>query len=198
MSGTNVKELVQYASANPGKLNFASAGVGSSSHLASELFKYDAKIDIVHVPYRGTGPALQDLLGGNVSMAFDSIAVYRPHIKSGKLRALAVSSRERSPLLPNVPPIADDLPGFEASPVNYISVRSGTPKEVVDRLNREINAVLATPEVRDYLVGNGVIPKGGRRRGGFPREDRIGQVEAGDRGLGRKARIATQPAPAQP
>ena len=158
---TNVKELIQYARAHPGKLNFASAGVGSSSHLAGELFKHDAKIDIVHVPYRGTAPALQDLLGGNVAMAFDSIAVYRQLIEAGKLRALAVSSRERSPLLPKVPPIADDLPGFDASPVNYISVRSGTPKEVVDRLNREINAVLATPEVKDYLVGNGVIPKGG-------------------------------------
>jgi len=158
---TNVKELIQYASAHPGKLNFASAGVGSSSHLAGELFKHDAKIDIVHVPYRGTAPALQDLLGGNVAMAFDSIAVYRQLIEAGKLRALAVSSRERSPLLPKVPPIADDLPGFDASPVNYVSVRSGTPKGIVDRLNREINAVLATSEVKDYLVGNGVIPKGG-------------------------------------
>jgi len=158
---TNVKELIQYARAHPGKLNFASAGVGSSSHLAGELFKHDAKIDIVHVPYRGTAPALQDLLGGNVAMAFDSIAVYRQFIEAGKLRALAVSSREPSPLLPKVPPIADDLPGFDASPVNYISVRSGTPKEIVDRLNREINAVLATSEVKDYLLNNGVIPAGG-------------------------------------
>jgi len=158
---TNVKELIQYARANPGKLNFASAGVGSSSHLAGELFKHDAKIDIVHVPYRGTAPALQDLLGGNVAMAFDSIAVYRQFIEAGKLRALAVSSREPSPLLPKVPPIADNLPGFDASPVNYISVRSGTPKEIVDRLNREINAVLATSEVKDYLLNNGVIPAGG-------------------------------------
>ena len=158
---TNVKELIQYARAHPGKLNFASAGVGSSSHLAGELFKHDAKIDIVHVPYRGTAPALQDLLGGNVAMAFDSIAVYRQFIEAGKLRVLAVSSREPSPLLPKVPPIADNLPGFDASPVNYISVRSGTPKEIVDRLNREINAVLATSEVKDYLLNNGVIPAGG-------------------------------------
>ena len=158
---TNVKELIQYARAHPGKLNFASAGVGSSSHLAGELFKHDAKIDFVHVPYRGTAPALQDLLGGNVAMAFDSIAVYRQFIEAGKLRALAVSSREPSPLLPKVPPIADNLPGFDASPVNYISVRSGTPKEIVDRLNREINAVLATSEVKDYLLNNGVIPAGG-------------------------------------
>jgi len=158
---TNVKELIQYARAHPGKLNFASAGVGSSSHLAGELFKHDAKIDIVHVPYRGTAPALQDLLGGRGAMAKESIAVYRQFIEAGKLRALAVSSREPSPLLPKVPPIADNLPGFDASPVNYISVRSGTPKEIVDRLNREINAVLATSEVKDYLLNNGVIPAGG-------------------------------------
>ncbi len=157
----SVKELIQYARANPGKLNFASAGIGSSSHLAGELFKHGAKIDIVHVPYRGTGPALQDLLGGNVSMAIDSIVVYRPHIESGMLRPLAVSSRERSPVLPDVPPIADDLAGFEGSPVNYISVRSGTPKEIVAHLNREINAVLNTPEVKTFLLSNGVVPKGG-------------------------------------
>jgi len=157
----NVKELIQYARANPGKLNFASAGIGSSSHLAGELFKHGAKIDIVHVPYRGTGQALQDLMGGNVSMAIDSIAVYRPHIESGTLRALAVSTSDRSPILPDVPPIADDLPGFEGSPVNYISVRSGTPKEIVARLNQEINAVLKAPEVKNYLLTNGVVPKGG-------------------------------------
>jgi tripartite-type tricarboxylate transporter receptor subunit TctC len=155
-----VKELIDYARAHPGKLNFASAGIGSSSHLAGELFKHDARIDIVHVPYKGTAPALQDLLAGNVSMAIDSIAVYRPYIESRKLRALAVSSRERSPILPDVPPIADTLPGFDAAVVNYISVRSGTPKEIVARLNREINALLLTPEVKDYLQSHGVVPRG--------------------------------------
>jgi tripartite-type tricarboxylate transporter receptor subunit TctC len=155
-----VKELIDYARAHPGKLNFASAGIGSSSHLAGELFKHDARIDIVHVPYKGTAPALQDLLAGSVSMAIDSIAVYRPYIESRKLRALAVSSRERSPILPDVPPIADTLPGFDAAVVNYISVRSGTPKEIVARLNREINALLLTPEVKDYLQSHGVVPRG--------------------------------------
>lgn len=158
---TNLKELIAYARANPGKLNFASAGIGSSSHLAGELLKYSAKIDIVHVPYRGTGAALQDLLGGNVSMAIDSIAVYRSHIEAGTLRAIAVSTKERSPVLSGVPPIADDLPGFEGSPINYISVRGGTPKALVARLNREINAVLDTPEVRANLLASGVVPKGG-------------------------------------
>jgi tripartite-type tricarboxylate transporter receptor subunit TctC len=160
-----VKELIDYARAHPGKLNFASAGIGSSSHLAGELFKHDARIDIVHVPYKGTAPALQDLLAGNVSMAIDSIAVYRPYIESRKLRALAVSSRERSPILPDVPPIADTLPGFDAAVVNYISVRSGTPREIVARLNREINALLLTPEVKDYLQSHGVVPRGSTSEG---------------------------------
>ena len=157
----NLKEFIAYARAHPGQLNFASSGVGSTSHLAGEMLKYSAKVDIVHVPYRGTGPALQDLLGGNVSMAIDSIAVYRTHIESGTLRPIAVSTLERSPVLPNVPPIADDLPGFEGSPINYISVRGGTPKEIVTRLNKEINAVLDTPEVRKILLESGVVPKGG-------------------------------------
>jgi tripartite-type tricarboxylate transporter receptor subunit TctC len=157
----SVKELIRYARAHPGKLNFASAGIGSSSHLAGELFKHRAQIDIVHVPYRGTAPALQDLLGGSISMAIDSIAVYRPLIESGTLRALGVASRERSPVLPDVPPIADDLPGFDGSPVNYISVRSGTPKEIVALLNRELNAVIESREVKASLLSMGVAPKGG-------------------------------------
>ena len=157
----SVKELIDYARANPGKLNFASAGIGSSSHLAGELFKHRARIDMVHVPYRGTGPALQDLLAGNVSLAIDSLAVYRPHIEAGSLRALAVSTLDRSPLLPDVPPIADELPGFEGSPVNYITVRSGTPPAIVARLNREINAVLDSREVKAYMLGSGIFPRGG-------------------------------------
>jgi tripartite-type tricarboxylate transporter receptor subunit TctC len=157
----SVKELIDYARANPGKLNFASAGIGSSSHLAGELFKHRAKIDMVHVPYRGTGPALQDLLAGNVSVAIDSLAVYRPHIESGSLRALAVSTLDRSPLLPDVPPIAETLPGFEGSPVNYITVRSGTPPAIVARLNREINAVLDSREVKAFMFSSGIVPRGG-------------------------------------
>jgi tripartite-type tricarboxylate transporter receptor subunit TctC len=156
----SVAELIQYAKDHPGKVNFASAGIGASSHLAGELFKQSAKIDIVHVPYRGTGLALQDLLAGQVQMAIDSIIVYKPHIDSGALRPLGVSSLERSPLLPNVPPIADELPGFDAPPINYITVRSGTPKAIVDKLNAEINATLQTPEVREKLLANGVTPKG--------------------------------------
>jgi len=157
----NLKEFNAYARAHPGKLNFASAGVGSTSHLAGELLKYSAKIDIVHVPLRGSGAALQDLFGGNVSMALDSTAVYRAHIEAGSVSAIAVSTRERSPVLPNVPPMADDLPGFEGSLINYIRVRGGTSKEIVAHLNKEINAVLAMPEVRKSLLDNGVVPQGG-------------------------------------
>lgn len=157
---TNLKELMQYARANPGKLTFASAGIGSSSHLAGELLKYTAKVDMVHVPYRGTGPALQDLLGGQVAMAIDSVVVYQPHIENGSVRAIAVSTAERVPSLPNVPSMADDYPGFEGSPINYITVRAGTPPEIIQRLSAEINAVLASPETRKALLANGVLPKG--------------------------------------
>lgn len=154
-----VKELIAYARANPGKLNFASAGLGATSHLAGELLKQSAKIDIVHIPYKGTGAALTDLLSGQVQMSIDSIAVYRPHIESGSLRAIGVSSFDRSRLLPNVPPIADDIKGFEGSPVNYIAVRSGTPSEVINRLNAEINAVINSAEIRELFDTYGVLAK---------------------------------------
>jgi tripartite-type tricarboxylate transporter receptor subunit TctC len=156
----SVKELIQYAKAHPAKINFASAGIGASSHLAGELFKQAAGVYMVHIPYRGTGPAMADLLGGQVQMAIDSIVVYKPHIASGAVRAIGVSTLQRSPLLPGVPPIADDLKGFEGSPVNYISAPANTPQPVIDRLNREINAVLQTPEVKEQLASNGVIPQG--------------------------------------
>lgn len=156
----SLRELIQYAKANPGKINFASAGIGASSHLAGELFKQRAGVFMTHIPYRGTGPATADLLSGQVQMAIDSIAVYKPHIESGALRPLGVSSLERSALLPDVPPIADVLKGFEGSPVNYLSVRAGTPQPIIDRLNRELNAVLDSAELKDQLAKSGVIPKG--------------------------------------
>lgn len=155
-----LKEFIAYAKAHPGKVNFASAGQGASSHLAGELFKQSAGVFIVHIPYRGTGPALTDLLSGQVQMAIDSIAVYKPHIDSGALRALGVATASRSPLLPGVPPIADELKGFEAAPVNYISVPAKTPQAVIDRLNREINAVLQSAELKEQLAASGVIPQG--------------------------------------
>jgi tripartite-type tricarboxylate transporter receptor subunit TctC len=156
----NLKEFIAYAKAHPGKVNFASAGQGASSHLAGELFKQSAGVFIVHIPYRGTGPALTDLLSGQVQMAIDSIAVYKPHIDSGALRALGVATAKRSPLLPNVPAISEELKGFEAAPVNYISVPARTPQAVIDRLNREINAVLQSPELKEQLAAGGVLPQG--------------------------------------
>ena len=156
----SVKDLIALAKAQPGKFNFASAGIGASSHLAGELFKTMAGVDIVHVPYKGTGPALQDLLAGNVQMAIDSLSVYLPHIKSGALRVLAVSTAARSPLLPEVPPIGDTLRGFDASPMNYIAARAGTPLTIIARLNKEINAVLKLPDVRERLLSLGINPAG--------------------------------------
>jgi tripartite-type tricarboxylate transporter receptor subunit TctC len=154
----SVAELIAYAKANPGKLNFSSAGVGASSHLSGELFKMMAGIDIVHVAYRGSGPSLQDLLAGNVQMAIDTVAVLLPHIQSGSLRALGVASVERNPTLPDLPPIADTLPGFDGSSINYINGPAGMPSAIVERLNREINAVLSDPDVRKRMEVAGFTP----------------------------------------
>jgi tripartite-type tricarboxylate transporter receptor subunit TctC len=154
----SVSELIAYAKANPGNLNFSSAGVGASSHLSGELFKMMAGIDIVHVPYRGSGPSLQDLLAGNVQMAIDTVAVLLPHIQSGALRGLAVATPQRNPSLPDLPPIADTLPGFDGSSINYINGPAGLPQPIVERLNREINAVLSDPEVRKRMEVAGFTP----------------------------------------
>jgi tripartite-type tricarboxylate transporter receptor subunit TctC len=154
----NVRELIAYAKANPGKLNFSSSGMGTSSHLGGEFFKSLAGIDIQHIAYKGTGPSLQDLQSGTVQMAVDSVATLLPFIKSGKLVALGISNTQRNPLLPDVPPIADELPGYLASTVNYFTARSGTPKPIVDKLNRDISAVLRQPEVRERLLGMAVTP----------------------------------------
>jgi tripartite-type tricarboxylate transporter receptor subunit TctC len=153
-----VRELIDHAKANPGKLNFASSGIGTSSHLAGELFKSMANIDITHVPYRGNALALQDLLAGNVEIAIDAISALLPHAKSGALRALGVAAPERSAILPDVPTIAETLPGYDASSINYISVRAGTPAPIIERLNVEINAIMTDPAVRDRIVELGLIP----------------------------------------
>ena len=156
-----VKELIELAKAQPGKINFASSGIGASSHLSGELLKATAGIQIVHVPYKGSGPSVQDVLGGNIQMAIDSINVYLPHVKSGRVRALAVSTLQRSPLLPDLPTIAETLPGFDAYAMNYVTARAGTPRPIIERLNRDINAVLQAPDIRERLVGMGAIVTGG-------------------------------------
>jgi len=154
----SVSELVAYAKANPGKLNFSSSGVGASSHLLGELFKLMAGIDIVHVPYRGSAPALQDLLAGNIQMSIDTVAVLLPHIQAGTLRALGVATIARNPSLPELAPIADTLPGFDGASINYINGPPGMAQPVVERLNREINAVLSDPEVAKRMEVAGFTP----------------------------------------
>jgi tripartite-type tricarboxylate transporter receptor subunit TctC len=154
----NVRELIDYAKANPGKLNFSSSGIGASSHLAGELFKQMAEVDIIHVPYRGTGPSTTDLLAGNVHMAIDSASTLLPHIKSGGLRALGFATLERQPAMPELPTIADTLPGFDGSSINYISVSAGTPPAIVERLNREIEVVLSDRDIARRMTELAIAP----------------------------------------
>ena len=154
----NVRELIDYAKANPGKLNFSSSGIGASSHLAGELFKQMAEVDIIHVPYRGTGPSTTDLLAGNVHMAIDSASTLLPHIKSGGLRALGFATLERQPAMPELPTIADTLPGFDGSSINYISVPAGTPPAIVERLNREIEVVLSDRDIARRMTELAIAP----------------------------------------
>src|SRR5262245_33289347 len=147
----SVPEFIAYAKANPGRLNYASAGTGTLLHVAGELFKMMAGIDIVHVPYRGTTAALTDLLGGQVQMMCDNISTSIDHIRSGRLRALAVTTATRSEILPDLPTVSEFLPGFEQSAVFGVGAPRGTPKDIIDTLNREINAGLAEPTMRPKL-----------------------------------------------
>jgi tripartite-type tricarboxylate transporter receptor subunit TctC len=155
-----VSELIAYAKAHPGKMNFASSGKGSTSHMAGELFKIMAGVDIVHVPYRGSAPALTDLLGGQVQIVFDNITTSIPHIQSGGLRALAVTSAVRSPALPDIPPLEDFVPGFEVGAWAGVGAPKGTPAEIVERLNRAINAAIADGLIKARLaeLGATVLP----------------------------------------
>jgi tripartite-type tricarboxylate transporter receptor subunit TctC len=150
-----VPEFIAYAKANPGKINIASAGNGTAPHVAGELFKMMAGIDLVHVPYRGGGPALVALLGGQVEANFAGAPESVEHIRAGKLRALAVTTSTRSQALPNLPTMADFVPGYEASAFYGVGVPKGTPAEIVNKLNREINAGLADPKVQALLADQG-------------------------------------------
>ncbi len=156
---SNIRELIDYARQNPGRVNFGSAGIGASSHLAGELFKTAANIQISHVPYKGTGQVISDLVGGNIQMSIDSLSVYMPYIKSGQVRALGVAMPQRSSLLPDVPPIADQIKGFDATAVNYLTVPKGTPAAVIDRLNKAVVTVLSNPALRDRMISMGLEPK---------------------------------------
>jgi tripartite-type tricarboxylate transporter receptor subunit TctC len=150
-----VPEFVAYTKANPGKVNMASAGVGSSGHLAGELFKMMTGADMVHVPYRGGAPALADLLGGQVQVFFGVVASSMGHIQAGRLRALAVTTATRSPALPDVPALAESIPGYEASGWSGIAAPKATPKDIIDTLNQAINAALADAKTKAQLVALG-------------------------------------------
>jgi tripartite-type tricarboxylate transporter receptor subunit TctC len=150
-----VTEFIAYAKANPGKISMASAGIGSGPHMAGELFKMMAGVDMVHVPYRGAGPALTDLIGGQVQVYFDGILTSIEHIRIGELRALAVTTAARSQVLPDTPTLSDYLPGYEASFWGGFGAPKNTPVQVVERLNREINEALADPKVTSRLVDLG-------------------------------------------
>jgi tripartite-type tricarboxylate transporter receptor subunit TctC len=154
-----VKELIAYAKANPGKLAFASSGSGASSHLAGVLFNMRAGTDIQHIPYKGTGPALNDLLGGQVAMSFTDVLTALPHIKAGKLRVLGVTSASRSRALPEVPTLMEQgLKDFDASVFFGIVAPSGTPQDVVTKLNAAFAQVLQQPDVKQRLAQQGLEP----------------------------------------
>jgi tripartite-type tricarboxylate transporter receptor subunit TctC len=157
----NLQELLAYARANPGKLSFASSGAGGSPHLAGEMLKLRAGIDMVHVPYKGAGPALQDTLAGNVQVAFKTSLSAVPHIQSGKLRGIAVAANKRVAQLPDVPTMAEaGMPDFEVSSWNGLLAPAGTPKEIVDRLYAETAKALRSPDLIERFAAQGAEPVG--------------------------------------
>jgi tripartite-type tricarboxylate transporter receptor subunit TctC len=153
-----VPELIAYAKGNPGKFSMASYGTGTASHVAGELFKMMAGINMVHVPYRGAAPMLTDLLGGQVQAAFDNLPGSIEYIRAGTIRPLAVTTATRSDVLPDIPTVGEFVPGYEASAWNGIGAPRNTPAEVIDRLNKEINAALADPKMKARLADLGALP----------------------------------------
>jgi tripartite-type tricarboxylate transporter receptor subunit TctC len=153
---TTVKDLIALAQARPGQLTFASSGIGNATHLTGELFKYLAKVNMVHVPYKGGGPAMTDLMGGQVSFSFASMPSALPHVRSGRLRAIAVSAGKRSPAIPELPTVAESgLPGFASEDWQGILAPAKTPPEIVARLNGELQRVLGLPELKEKLIAAG-------------------------------------------
>jgi tripartite-type tricarboxylate transporter receptor subunit TctC len=158
----NVQELIAYGKANPGKLSFASSGPGGAPHMSGELFKSMAGIDMLHVPYKGSTAAHADLLSGRTSLMFDTVTAINPHVKSGAVRALAVTTAKRSAAAPDVPTMTEaELKGYETSTWGGILAPAGTPKDVVDKLNAEMNKALAAPDVRQRMLDAGIEPAGG-------------------------------------
>ncbi|MFC4343681.1 Bug family tripartite tricarboxylate transporter substrate binding protein [Cupriavidus numazuensis] len=155
----NIKELVAYVKANPDKLSYGSSGSGSSMHLSGELFNSMTGLHIQHIPYKGSAPAVNDLLGNQIGLMFDNMPSSYPHVKAGKLRAIAVTSAKRSPALPNVPTVAESgVPGYEATSWFALYATGGTPQAIVDRLNAEVVKILAMPEVKKQMADQGAEP----------------------------------------
>jgi tripartite-type tricarboxylate transporter receptor subunit TctC len=156
----SVADLVKLAKDKPGQLSFASVGPGTIHHLDAELFKSIFGLNVVHVPYKGTGPALQDLVGGFVQFMFAEVPATKPLIESGKLRALGVTTRERVEALPDVPPLAEvGIPNYNIASWHSVSTAAGVPKDIVDKLASEIRAVMSTPEVKQLFVAEGAVPQ---------------------------------------
>ena len=153
-----VKEWIEYAKKNPGKLNYASSGNGTIVQLTAELFKAQAGVFVTHIPYKGTGLAIPDLVAGQLDVLFDSLPTGMPHVRDGRLRALAVTTLKRTPLAPDLPPVADTLPGFESSTWFGLYGPKGLPAEVVNRVNTAANQALSDPEVRAMLTTLGIEP----------------------------------------
>jgi len=157
----NVREFIALAKARPGQINFASSGIGTASHLSAEYFRNEAKLDLVHVPYKGTGNAMADLLAGQVVLMFDQPVSSLPHVQAGKLKVLGITSLKRFQTLPDIPTVAEQgLSGFEAISWAGVCAPGGTPRPVVDRLYSEIGKVLKVPEIRDRLLRDGIEPVG--------------------------------------
>jgi tripartite-type tricarboxylate transporter receptor subunit TctC len=158
----SVKDVIDRAKAKPGEMTFASSGSGTSIHLSGELFNSMAGTKMQHIPYKGSGPMLIDLMSGTVNIAFDNLSASMPHIKAGKLKALATTGAARSPALPDLPTIGEaGLAGYDSTSWNAIYVPAGTPKEIIDRLNREARAILESPETRKFFADQGAEAGGG-------------------------------------
>jgi len=170
----SVKELIALAKAHPGQLSYSSSGVGGTPHLAGELFNSMAGVTMVHVPYKGSAPAMADLLGGHIQLTFDNMLTVLPQVKAGKLRGLAVTMTTRSPLTPELPTVAEaGLKGFEVKSWNGVVVPAGTPKEIIARLNGEIVRILRQPDLREKFLVQGVelVPTTPEEFGAFIKQD---------------------------
>jgi tripartite-type tricarboxylate transporter receptor subunit TctC len=170
----SVKEVVERAKAKPGEMTFASSGSGTSIHLSGELFNSMAGTKMQHIPYKGSGPMLIDLMSGTVNIAFDNLSASMPHIKGGKLKALATTGSKRSPALPDLPTVSEaGLSGYDSTSWNAVYVPAGTPKEIIDKLNRELRVILESPETRKFFAEQGAEGGGGtpEQLGAFTRAE---------------------------